>query len=100
MPARLLRFGAEDGVAAADVGHHRMGASGRVASGRLVLLARTAAIAIAGSGGEKAAEHAVLGMKDRQVLVGDRLDSRAAAVARARSATCAAFRSWVGVRRV
>ena len=76
--AGLLRFGAEDGVAAADVGHHRMRAPGGIAQRDAVLFAGTAAIAIAGAGGEEAAEDAVLGVEDRQVLVGDGLDALAA----------------------
>ena len=75
VPAGLLRFGAEDGVAAADVGHHRMGAAGGSRSATRVLFARTAAIAIAGSGREEAAEDAVLGVEDGQVLVGDDLNA-------------------------
>jgi hypothetical protein len=47
-----------------------------------VFFARSSAIAIAGSGGEEAAEDAVLGVKHRQVLVGDGLDPLAAHLAR------------------
>ena len=38
-----------------------------------VFFAGAAAIAIAGSGGEKAAEDAVLGVEDGEVLIGDGL---------------------------
>ena len=75
MHPRLLRFGAEHGIAAADIGHHGMGASDRVSQRHAVLLARAAAIAIAGAGGEKAAKNTVLGVKDGQMLISDGLDA-------------------------
>ena len=78
MQAGLLRFGAEDGVAAADIGHHGMRAARGVAQRHAVLFAGAAAIAIAGAGGEEAAEDAMLGVEDGQVLVGDGLDAFAA----------------------
>ena len=74
MGARLLRFGAENRIAAADVRHHRMRAAALVLELDHVFFAWPAAIAIAGSGGKKAAEHAVLGVKDGQMLIGDRFE--------------------------
>ena len=82
MAAGFLRFGAEDGVAAAHVGHHGMRAAGGVAQGDAVLLAGAAAIAIAGAGGKEAAEDAVLGVEDGQMLVGDGFDPACARAAR------------------
>ena len=71
MQARFLRFGAKDGVAAADVGHHRMRAAVGNPAARPGVFARAAAIAIAGAGGKEAAEDAVFGVEHGQVLVGD-----------------------------
>src|SRR5476651_2304675 len=82
MSAGFLRLGAEDGIAAAYVGHHRMRAACRVAQCHTVLLAGAAAVAIAGAGREKPAEDAVLHVEDGEVLVGDRLDEIGARVAR------------------
>src|ERR1700676_2873933 len=58
--ACFLRLGTETRIAAAYVGHHRMRAACRVAQGHTVFFAGPAAVAIAGPGGEKAAENAVL----------------------------------------
>ena len=71
----------------------------RRAARRTCVLARASAIAVAGAGREKSAEDAVLGVEHRQVLVGNGLDARPAPAPRARSATCAALRSCVGVSR-
>src|SRR5579863_7084851 len=70
----FLRLRTENGIAAADVGHDGMGAAARVAQFDAMLFAGASAIAITGAGGEEAAEDAVLGMEDGEVLVGDRLD--------------------------
>ena len=75
MAAGLLRFRAENGVAAAHVGQHRMRPAFGVFKIDAVLFTGTAAIAIAGSLRQEAAEDAVLGMKHRQMLIGDGLDS-------------------------
>src|SRR5450755_4012310 len=82
MCARFLRLGAEDGISAAYVGHHRMRAASRVAQRHTVFLAGAAAVAIAGAGREKPAEYAVLHVEDRQVLVGHYLDGPGARAAR------------------
>ena len=95
----FLRFGAEDGIAAADVGHHRMRAAGRIAQRHAMLFARAAAIAIAGAGRKEAAEDAVLGVEHRQVLIGDGFDAVRRRHGAASSATCAAFKSCVGRER-
>ena len=95
MRGGLLRLRAEDGVAAADVGHHGMGAAARIAQLHAMLLARAAAIAVAGAGGKEAAEHAVLGVKHGEVLVDDRLDFvRARCAARARQSARRSDRAW------
>ena len=75
MRARLLRFRSENRVAATHVSHHWMRAAFGILEFHAVLFARTAAIAIAGSRGQKPAEHAVLGVEDGQVLVGDGFDA-------------------------
>ena len=72
--AGFLRFGSEDGVAAAYVGEHRMGAAFGVLEGDAVFFAGAAAIAIAGAVREEAAEDAVLGVEHGQMLVGDGFD--------------------------
>src|SRR5438128_1215973 len=59
MQARFLRLGSKHGIAATDVGHHRMRASAGIAQGDLVFLARPAAIAITGSGRKESAKNAV-----------------------------------------
>src|SRR5665213_3716281 len=69
MKARLLRFGAKDGVTAAHVGHHRMRPAIGIAQCDLVLLARPSAIAITGAGGKESAEHAVFGVEHGQMMV-------------------------------
>src|SRR5258708_1221004 len=78
MGAGLLRLGAEDRVAATHVGEDGVGAATIVPHRHLVVFARTAAIAITGPGGQKAAEDAMFGVEDREVLIADRLDGRAA----------------------
>ena len=80
--ARFLRFGAEYGVAAADVGHDRMRAPTDITNGDAMLFAGTAAILVARAGGEEAAEDAVLGVEDGQVLVSDGFDPVASDFAR------------------
>ena len=82
MRARFLRFGAENGVAAADVGHDGVRAAGVIAQFDAVLFAGAAAILVAGAVGEEAAEDAVLGVEDGQVLAGDGFDMLRARVAR------------------
>ena len=74
MLAGLLRFRSENRIAATDVGQHGMRASVLIPQGDDVLLARASTIAIAGSGREEAAEDAMLGVEDRQVMIGDRFD--------------------------
>ena len=71
MRGGFLRFRAEDGVAAANVGHDGMGSAVGIAEFHAVMLAGTAAIAIAGPGGEEAAEDAMLSVEDGKVLVDD-----------------------------
>ena len=66
-----LRFGTENGVAAADIGHDGMAATLRVAQGDFVFFAGVTAILIAGTGGEKAAEDTVLGVENGQMVIGD-----------------------------
>ena len=66
-------------------------------SGNSMLFAGAAAVFVGGAGREEAAEDAVLGVEDRQMLVGDHFDARRRRRSRARSAICAAFRSCVGV---
>src|SRR5262245_37769905 len=69
MLARLLRFCAKDRVAATHIRHDGMGTAVRITQCDSVLLARVATVFVARSVRQKAAEHAVLGMKNRQVLV-------------------------------
>src|SRR5258708_7642527 len=78
MRTGLLGLGAEYGVAAANVGHHRVLAAGGIAQFHEVLLARPAAILITGPSGEEAAEHAVLRVEYGQVLIRDGFDTRTA----------------------
>src|SRR5690349_3478602 len=82
MLTRLLRFGAKHRITAPDIGQDGMRTSCRVPQRDRVLLARPAAIAIAGAGRQKPAKHAVLGVKDRQMLVRDRFNYAAARLAR------------------
>ena len=72
--AGLLRLRAENRIAAAHVGEHRMRPAFGVLKLDAVLLAGTSTIAIAGSFGQEAAEDAVLGVKHGQMLIGDGLD--------------------------
>ena len=77
-PSRKVRtgflcFSAENGVSAADVGHHRMRPSTRIPQRDPVAFAGPPAILIAGAGGKKAAENTVFGVEDRQVVIGDNL---------------------------
>lgn len=71
----VLGLGTEDGVAAADVGNDGMAAALLVFEGDLVLFAGAATIEVAGALGEEAAEDAVFGVEDREVLVGDDFDA-------------------------
>src|SRR5437868_5129723 len=73
--AGFLSFRPEDGVAAADVGHYGMRTARGIAEGDPMFLARASAIAVAGSGGKKSAEDAMLGVEDGQMLVGDHFQS-------------------------
>ena len=74
MLAGLLRFRAENRIAATDVSQHGMRASVLIPQGDDVVLARASAIAVAGTGREEAAEDTMLGVEDRQVMIGDRFD--------------------------
>jgi O-acetylhomoserine/O-acetylserine sulfhydrylase-like pyridoxal-dependent enzyme len=92
VPRRALRLGAEDRVAAADVGQHRVQPALVVAQRQAVPLAGVAAVGVVVAVREEAAEHAVLGVEDRQVVVHDDLEP--ARVDRpASAATCSASRS-------
>src|SRR5262249_3317639 len=79
--AGFLRFGSEYGIAAPDVSEDRMSAARGVLQCEHVFFAGPAAIAVTGAGGQKAAEDAVLGMENGQVLIGDGLDTTAADLA-------------------
>lgn len=81
MGTGFLGFGAKDGVTAADIGHDGVGAALTVAEGDAVLLAGAAAILVGSAFREKAAEDAVFGMENGEVLVGDGLDLLRADVA-------------------
>ena len=81
MAASLLRLGSKNRIAASHVGHHGMRSAGRILERDAVLYTGTAAIAIACAGREEPAEHAVLGMEHRQVLIGDNLNPVAAGFA-------------------
>jgi hypothetical protein len=65
-----LGFCPEDGVAASHIGHDRVHAPGFVLQRYPVLFTGMATVGVVGAGGQKAAEDAVLGVKDRQVLIG------------------------------
>ena len=80
--AGFLRFSAEDGVPAADIRHDRMRASAGVAHGDAVLFARAAAILVARARRKEAAEHAMFGMKNRKMLVCNRLNAVPADISR------------------
>src|SRR5437868_1374072 len=69
MAACLLRLGAEDSIPAAHIRHHWMRAPAMVPQFHTMLFARPAAIAIAGPIRKKTAEHAMLSMEDRQMLI-------------------------------
>src|SRR4030081_3786660 len=72
---RFLRRGAQYCVAASHVGNHGVGAAGGVFELDTVFFAGAPAISITRSSRQKAAEHAVFGMKNRQVLIGYYLDA-------------------------
>ena len=76
--AGFLSLGAEDGITAAHVGHHGVGAAGIVAERHYVVFAGAAAVFVARAGGKETAEDAVFRMEDRQVLVHDCFDPVAA----------------------
>ena len=78
METGLLGLRAEDGVAAAGVGEHGVAAAVDAAELDAVGFAGSAAILVRGAGGEEAAEEAVLGVEDGEVLVGDDLDAGSA----------------------
>ncbi len=61
--AGFLGFGSEDGVAAANVGEDRVGAAFGILQRDAVFFAGAAAIAVAGSFRQEAAEDAVLGVE-------------------------------------
>jgi len=71
--AGFLRLGAKDRVATAHVRHHRVSASTHVAQRHAVLLARMAAVLVAGARRQEATEDAVFCVEDGQVLVGHNL---------------------------
>src|SRR5262249_25848708 len=73
--SRFLRFGAESGVTAADVRHHRMRAPAPISQFDAVLLAGMSAVEVASPFREEAAEHAMLGVEHGQMLVGDHFDA-------------------------
>ena len=73
MRAGFLSFSSENGIAAADVGHHRMRSSTRILQRNPVAFAGPAAVLITGAGGKEPAEDAVFGVEYRQVVIGDNL---------------------------
>lgn len=77
----VLGFGAEDGVAAAGVGEDGVVAALFVGEGHFVFFAGAAAIEIGSSRGEEAAEDAMLGVEDGEVLVGDGFEAGGAGLA-------------------
>lgn len=74
-----LRRGVEHRVAATDVGLHQVVAALWVAEVDAMPLARPAAIAVAVAVRKEAGEHAILGVKYRQMLMRDHLDAGALA---------------------
>ena len=83
--AGLLSLGAEDGIAAADVGNQRMSAAIHVTERNSVLFAWAAAILIRCSGRKKTAKDAVLGMENGQMLISDDFHKCAADLVRERA---------------
>src|SRR5262249_9793002 len=79
---RLLCLGSEHGIPAAHVRQQRMLPSRFIPQLHAVLFAWASAILIAGPCREEPAEHAMLGMKHRQMLVGDRFYPLAASRSR------------------
>ncbi len=71
MRACLLRLRAEDRIPAANVGDYRMRAALWISQGDPMLFAWPAAIAIRRAAGKESAEDAMLGVEDRQMLIGD-----------------------------
>ena len=72
--AGFLGLRAENSVAATHVGQHGMRPAFGVLELDAMLFARAAAVAIAGTLRQETAEDAVLGVKHRQMLIGDSLD--------------------------
>jgi hypothetical protein len=68
----------EDRIAAADVGEDGVAAAVEVAEFDAVGFAGAAAVLEGGAGGEEAAEDAVFGVEDGEVLVGDGFEGGAA----------------------
>ena len=71
MLACLLCFGPKDGVATTDIGHNRMAASLHIAQRNPMFLARFATILVAGASREEAAEDAMFGVENGQMLIGN-----------------------------
>ncbi len=82
MRARFLRLRSEHRIAASDIRHHRMRAARLIPQLHAMLLTRPAAILVACSARQKSAEHAMLRMEHRQVLIRDGLDILRARIAR------------------
>ncbi len=73
--ACLLRLRSKYRIAATHVGHHGMRAALRIPQGNAMLLAGTPAIAVSSARGKKPAEDAMLGVEDREMLIGDGFQS-------------------------
>ena len=71
MSGGLLCLRTEDGIAATDVGHNRVGPAIFVAHGNAMFFAGVAAILEGCAGGKEAAEHAMFHVEDGEVLIGD-----------------------------
>src|SRR5437879_500738 len=70
----LLSLSPKDCVAAPDVRHDGMRTAIVVAQGYPMILARPAAVFVAGACGKEAAKDAMLRMEDRQMLIGDHFE--------------------------
>ena len=69
--AGLLRLRPEDRVPTSDVGEYGMRTSLRIFESHPMLFAGPTAIAVRRAGGKEAAEHAMLGVEDGQMLIRD-----------------------------
>src|SRR5882757_8016525 len=74
MHTGFLRLGAENGVAASDIGNYRMGAACMITQFDFVFFARTAAVLVTRAGRQKTAEYTVLRVEDREMLIRHGLD--------------------------